>query len=72
MIATFEDTPSEKSLRILESLKKVVAETLERKRKLGQYAVIWDGQKPVQSGPDVPEGKGNRLPLLRMFPGKPL
>jgi hypothetical protein len=54
MISTQEATPSEKSLRILESLKKAVAEALERKRKLGQYVVIWDGQKPVQRGPDAP------------------
>ncbi len=54
MISTHETIPSEKSRRILDNLKKTVAETLERKRKLGQYAVIWDGQKPVQSGADVP------------------
>jgi hypothetical protein len=57
MISTHETTPSEKSRRILESLKKTVAETLEIKRKLGQYAVIWDGKKPVQSGPDAPVSK---------------
>jgi len=50
-------TPSEKSLKILESLKKAVSETLERKRKLGQYAVIWDGKKPVQRGDDAPAPK---------------
>ena len=44
-------------IRILENLKKTVAETLERKRKLGQYAVIWDGHKSVQSGPDAPVSK---------------
>ena len=54
MISTHEKIPSEKSRRILENLKKIVSETLERKRKLGQYAVIWDGQKPVQSGADAP------------------
>ncbi|MBI9087144.1 MAG: hypothetical protein JEZ11_26355 [Desulfobacterales bacterium] len=54
MIATYETIPSDRSKRILENLKKTVAETLERKRKLGQYAVIWDGKKPVQSGADAP------------------
>ncbi|EKD38342.1 MAG: hypothetical protein ACD_75C00771G0005 [uncultured bacterium] len=49
--------PSEKSIRILESLKKTVSETLERKRKLGQYAVVWDGTKPVQRGDDAPPAK---------------
>ena len=57
MICTHETTPSEKSLKILRNLKKTVSETLERKRKLGQYAVIWDGQKPIQSGPDAPASK---------------
>lgn len=50
-------TPSEKSLKILESLKKSVTETLERKRRLGHYAVIWDGKKPVQRGDDAPTPK---------------
>ena len=54
MISTHEKIPSEKSKKILENLKKTVSETLERKRKLGQYAVIWDGQKPIQSGADAP------------------
>lgn len=54
MISIHETEPSEKCLKILENLKKAVAETLEKKRKLGQYVVIWDGQKPVQSGPDAP------------------
>lgn len=49
--------PSEKSIRILETLKKAVFETLERKRKLGHYAVTWDGKKPVQSGDDAPAPK---------------
>ncbi len=57
MNSTDETTPSEKSLRMLENLKKTVAETLERKRKLGQYVVVWDGQKPVQRGPDAPVSK---------------
>jgi hypothetical protein len=50
-------TPSEHSQKILTSLKKAVAEALERKRKLGQYAVIWDGKKPVLKGDDSPENK---------------
>jgi len=46
-------SPSEKSLKILAALKKAVSETLERKRKLGHYAVVWDGKKPVQRGDDA-------------------
>ena len=33
--------PSEKSLSILAALKAAVAQTLEKKRKLGLYAVVW-------------------------------
>ena len=54
MSSTHETIPSEKSQEILKTLKKTVAETLEKKRKLGQYAVIWDGKKPVQRGVDAP------------------
>jgi len=57
MISTHKTTPSEKSQEILETLKKTVAETLEKKRKLGQYSVIWDGKKPVQKGADAPLSK---------------
>ena len=57
MISTHKSIPSEKSKEILEILKKTVEETLERKRKLGQYAVTWDGKKPVQSGADAPVAK---------------
>ena len=57
MSSTHETIPSEKSQEILKTLKKTVAETLEEKRKLGQYAVIWDGKKPVQSGADAPVAK---------------
>lgn len=49
--------PSEHGQKVLASLKKAVAETLERKRKLGQYAVIWDGKKPVLKGDDAPDHK---------------
>lgn len=57
MITPHKTIPSEKSKEILKTLKKTVAETLERKRKLGQYAVIWDGKKPVQQGDDAPLAK---------------
>lgn len=49
--------PSEKSRKILETLKKAVSQTLDRKRRLGQYAVVWDGQKPVRRGGDTPDAK---------------
>lgn len=38
-------TLSPEDQRALDALRSAVAETLERKRRLGQYAVIWrDGQ----------------------------
>lgn len=36
---------------ILEVLRRAVAEALERKRKLGQYAVIWREGRVVVLGP---------------------
>ena len=46
--------PSEKGQTILNALKVAVDNALERKRKLGQYAVVWDGHKPVLNGHDAP------------------
>ncbi len=39
----------------LVSLRRAVAEALERKRKLGQYAVFWRDGRLVYEGPDAPE-----------------
>lgn len=41
--------------KILETLQKVAADTLERKRRLGHYAVIWQDGKPVAIGEDAPD-----------------
>jgi len=38
----------------LEALKQAVAEALERKRRLGQYAVLWRDGRIVCIGPDAP------------------
>lgn len=43
--------PSQESLRILESLRMAVANALERKRRLGQYAVIWQDGNVVRIDP---------------------
>lgn len=43
--------PSQDSLRILESLRTAVAKALERKRRLGQYAVIWRDGEVVRIDP---------------------
>jgi hypothetical protein len=38
---------------MLETLKQAVDEALERKRCLGQYAVVWRDGKPVKIGNDA-------------------
>jgi len=47
--------PSEKSQQTLETMKQAVAKALEKKRRLGQYAVIWEDGKPVLVGEDAPQ-----------------
>lgn len=46
--------PTPDTQEMLDSLRTAVAETLERKRRLGQYAVIWQDGKPVLVGDDAP------------------
>lgn len=41
--------------KTLEILQQVAAETLERKRRLGHYAIIWQDGKPIAVGEDAPE-----------------
>ena len=47
--------------KALETLQKVATETLERKRRLGHYAVIWQDGKPVAVGEDAPERSSSSL-----------
>ncbi len=35
------------SQKMLESLKKAVSQALDKKKRLGQYAVVWVDNKPV-------------------------
>lgn len=51
-----------KNQQALDALRKAVSETLERKRRLGQYAVIWrDGRavriEPEEEAPSRPHGQ---------------
>lgn len=55
MNATRKAVPSEKGQIELATLKSAVAQALERKRRLGQYAVIWKDGKPAMVGEDAPE-----------------
>lgn len=45
--------PSPEGRRQLEALRHAVDEALERKRRLGQYAVVWKNGKPVMKGRDA-------------------
>jgi hypothetical protein len=50
----------EHEARVLEVLKRAVAEALERKRRLGQYAVMWRDGRMVCTGPDAPATPGQK------------
>jgi len=55
MNATRKKMPSEEGKQLLETLRKAVSKTLERKRRLGQYAVTWKDGRPIVTGEDAPE-----------------
>jgi hypothetical protein len=48
----------EHEAKVLEVLTRAVAEALERKRRLGQYAVMWRDGRVVCIGPDAPVPPG--------------
>jgi len=54
MNTTKISTPSTEGQRQLEILRQAVSKTLEKKRRLGQYAVVWRDGKPVRIGGDAP------------------
>lgn len=43
-----------KALQTLKALRKSVADTLEKKRRLGHYFVVWQDGQPVFIGDDAP------------------
>jgi hypothetical protein len=45
-------TISKEDQQILDALRNAVSEALERKRRLGQYAVIWRDGRAVRIEPD--------------------
>lgn len=55
MIITTSAPPSPQALAILEALREAVRKDLERKRRLGQYAVIWQDGRLIQIGEDAPK-----------------
>jgi len=44
--------PPDNEDQALESLRKAVANALDRKRRLGQYAVVWHDGRPVHLEPE--------------------
>jgi len=54
MNASHKSVPSQKAQEQLTALKKAVTEALDRKKRLGQYAVVWQNDKPVIIGKDAP------------------
>jgi len=54
MNTTHKSVPSAEGQKILKALNNAVNRALDKKRKLGQYAVTWDGSKPVATGQDAP------------------
>lgn len=59
MNAKRKTTPSPEGQRQLETLRQAVGKTLEKKRRLGQYAVTWENGRPVVKGEDAPEPTEN-------------
>jgi hypothetical protein len=51
-------TPSKEGQILLDTLQKAVTENLEKKRRLGQYAVVWRDGKPLLTGEDAPTFSG--------------
>lgn len=47
--------PSPEALAILKALQEAVGKNLDKKRRLGQYAVIWQDGRPVLVGDDAPK-----------------
>ncbi|WP_020561558.1 hypothetical protein [Methylosarcina fibrata] len=50
-----KNPPSQESQVIQTALNKAIANALEKKRKLGQYAVMWENNRVVYKGADAPD-----------------
>jgi len=53
------NTPSQDTQKMLDVMRKAVEKALDRKKRLGQYAVIWQDGKPVLVGEDAPKLQDN-------------
>lgn len=59
MRINYKTTPSRECQIILDTLQQAVTKALEKKRRLSQYAVIWQNGKPMVSSEDAPESSEN-------------
>lgn len=50
--------PTPQALAMLQALRAAVAKSLDRKQKLGQYAVIWHNGRPLQMGGEAAKTVG--------------
>jgi len=51
----FNKQPSEHSKIILNALKQAATNEIEKKRRLGQYVVLWENDAIVYKGDDAPK-----------------
>lgn len=54
MTITTSTNPSQAGSELLEALRQSVAKTLDKKQRLGHYAVTWQNGRPVVAGDDAP------------------
>lgn len=55
-----KNRPSQESQVIQMALNKAIANALEKKRKLGQYAVMWENNRVVYKGADAPDAHDDK------------
>ena len=51
---TVDKTPSKEGQLLLKTLQRAVTQALDKKKRLGHYAVVWRDGKPVVTGEDAP------------------
>ena len=54
----------------LAALQRAVTRALDRKRRLGQYAVFWEGGRVIFDGPDAPAEHEGPAGRSRIGPGE--
>ena len=60
MNVLLKEKPSEEGRVMLDTLKQAVTHALEKKRRLGQYAVIWKEGKAIRMGEESDSGNPHR------------